>query len=115
MSTSLVAFVGTCLVLLALAGWWARSLWSRSANRRNRALRAAERQKADDLRDCRLAHESLSPDRSAAGTEDSPRGPGASGAETSQGRRRAEERWQRAYATASRLDPELPAGREERG
>jgi ABC-type nickel/cobalt efflux system permease component RcnA len=106
MSMSWVGFFGTVLALLAFAAWWVRREWKQSAGRRQRARKSAERQKADDLRDCRVAHQSLVPDRSERDAD-------ASGDASVPGRRRAEERWKHAYSTASRLDPELPAKRGE--
>lgn len=99
-----MALAGTGFGVLAVAGWWMRREWQRSADRKQRARHAAERTKAADLRDCRVAHESLVADPAEREAGD----PAAAGASPEPGRRRAEQRWQHAYSTASKLDPDLP-------
>jgi hypothetical protein len=108
MSMALVSSLGTGLVVVAVAGWWIRRLWNHHVDRSLRVRKSAERERANDLRDCRLAHESLLPDRSEVDPVLPSRGPGPFGAEASPERRRAEERWRRAHSV---FDPDLPAER----
>ncbi|KAB2968829.1 MAG: hypothetical protein F9K18_02245 [Thermoanaerobaculia bacterium] len=108
MSMVLVSSVGAGLVAVAVAGWWVHRRWERHLDRSRRVRKSAERERADDLRDCLLAHQSLVPDRTATGFE-SPAGEGEPpSAASSPQRRGAEERWQRAY---SKFDPDLPPAR----
>lgn len=106
MSMVLVSSVGTGLVAVAVAGWWVHRLWERHVDRSRRVRKSAERERADDLRDCLLAHQSMVPDRSKGDPLQSAGGREPFGAETSPERRRAAERWRRAYST---FDPDLPA------
>jgi hypothetical protein len=106
-----VYFLGTVLVLVALAGWWIRRLMQRHDDHSRKRRQSAERERADDLRDCLAAHQSMVPDLSMGAPDDPSRDPEASGAESSPDRRRREERWRRAQ---SALDPELPAEPESR-
>jgi len=89
-------------------------VWIRSAGRQQKARRLAEREKANDLRDCRVAHESLVRDPAERASGASSSGPEASGDAASE-RSRAQERWHGAYSTSSKLDPDLPADRRQGG
>jgi hypothetical protein len=109
MKMALVSSVGTGLIVLAVALWWIRRLWNHHLDRSLRVRKSAERERADDLRDCRLAHESLLPGLSEGDPARASGGPRPFGADASPERRGAEERWRRAHSV---FDPDLPAPRD---
>ena len=106
-----IYFFGAVLVLVAVALWWLRRMRHRHVDRSRKVRQSAERERADDLRDCLVAHQSMVPDRSTGAPDDTSGDPENPDAESSPERRRREERWRRAQ---SALDPELPADPESR-
>lgn len=63
------------VVLVLAAGWWVRRQLERAADRKLRARKSVERQRADDLHDFRKAFESRSMAERAPGGEPRPAPP----------------------------------------
>ncbi len=111
MSMTQVYVFGAALVLVVLALWWLRRMRHRHVDRSQKVRLSAERERADDLRDCLVAHQSMVPDRTAGAADDTSGDPENPDAQLSPEQRKREERWRRAQ---SALDPELPADPESR-
>ncbi|KAB2962735.1 MAG: hypothetical protein F9K16_08365 [Thermoanaerobaculia bacterium] len=63
------------VVLVLAAGWWVRRQLERSADRKLRARKSVERQRADDLHDFRKAFESRARATGVPGGEPRPAPP----------------------------------------